>query len=270
MQKGEQMKGLAAVLVVILLSEASLASPLELSLSAGPAATSLNDINAAIVFVNTLITLLNETLIVIPGVSGSVENLGPMTSGLALRASERYWVDDWIAFGGRFEYTRLATSTRGQYVGAETSTIDVALSVSELSLLVGARVQFLDAELRLAGDIAGGYFYATCNRAVTFEIPSEYPDAISGIPQLGAGRHSGGALGLEAGLSLSYAVTDGLCLEALLSYRSATIPRLDDAAGQPLDLDANDVPESAVLDGLSVEVGFSLSIDLSLDGEKGE
>jgi hypothetical protein len=258
------------VLVVVLLSGAAWASPLELSLSAGPAATSLNDINAAIIFVDTLITLLNETLRVIPGVSGSVDTLGPMTSGLALRAAERYWLADWIAFGGRFEYTRLATSTRGQYQGAETSTIDVALAFHELSFLVGTRVQFLNAELRLAGDIAGGYFYATCDRAVTFEIPSEYPDAISSTPQAGEGRHSGGTLGLEAGLSLSYAITDGLCLEALLSYRSATIPELTDAAGQPLDLDANDSPESATLDGLSVEVGFSLSIDLSLDGEKGE
>jgi hypothetical protein len=264
------MKGPVAVLVVVLLSGAAWAGPLELSLSAGPAATSLNDINAAIIFVNTLITLLNETLAVIPGVSGSVDTLAPMTSGLALRASERYWAADWIAFGGRFEYTSLATSTRGQYQGAEISTIDVSLAFRELSFLIGARAQFLNAELRLAGDIAGGYFYATCDRAVTFEIPSEYPDAISGAPQASEGRYSGGTLGLEAGLSLSYVIADGLCFEALLSYRSATVPELIDPAGQALDLDANDAPESATLDGLSVEVGFSLAIDLSLDGEKGE
>lgn len=264
------MKGLAAVIVVVLLGEAALAGSLELSLSAGPAATALNDINAAVGFVNTLIETLNETLAVIPGVSGSVRTLEPMTSGLALRAAERYWVADWIAVGGRFEYASLGTSTRGQYQGAETSTIDVALGFNQLSLLAGVRLQFLDAGLRLAGDIAGGLFYATCDRAVTFEVPSEYPSALSGTPQEGEGRHSGATLGLEAGLSLSYPVADGLSVEALLSYRSASIAELLDAASQPLDLDNNDSPESATLDGLSVQIGFSVAIDLSLDGEKGE
>ena len=118
------MKGLASVLVILLLSWSALAGPLEMSIGGGPAATSLNDINAAIDVFNTLITGLNDTWDVIPGVSGHVDLLAPMISGMVLCASERYWVADWIAFGGRFEYSRLATSTRGQYQGAETSTID--------------------------------------------------------------------------------------------------------------------------------------------------
>jgi hypothetical protein len=264
------MKGLASLPVILLLGWSALAGPLELSISAGPAATSLNDINTAILVFNTLITHLNETLAVIPGVSGHVDPLAPMISGIALRASERYWVADWIAFSGRFEYSRLATSTRGQYQGAEASTIDVSAGLHNLSVLVGSRVEFLDVGLRLSGDVAVGYFYTTFDHAVVFEIPSEYPDAISGVPPQGEGRHAGGTLGLEVGLSMSYPVADGLSIEALLAYRSATIPVLADAAGQSLDLDGNGAPESATLDGLSVQVGFSLAIDLSLDGEKGE
>ncbi len=264
------MKSLAATLAILLLSGAALAGPLELSLHAGPAATSLTDINTTILVFNTLITHLNETLAVIPGVSGTVDTLGPMISGVALRASERYWVADWIAFGGRFEYNRLATSTRGQYHGAETSTIDISAAFHHLSALMGARVQFLDAGIRLAGDVAAGVFFATFDHAVVFEIPSEYPDAISGVPPQGEGRHSGGALGIEAGLSMSYPILDGFCIEALLAYRSATVRDLADPAGHPLDFDGSGTPESATLDGLSVQVGFSLAIDLSLDGGKGD
>jgi hypothetical protein len=264
------MKGLASVLVFLLLSWSALAGPLELSISGGPAATSLNDINTAILVFNTLIKDLNDTWDVIPGVSGHVDPLAPMISGMVLCASERYWVADWIAFGGRFEYSRLATSTRGQYQGAETSTIDVSAALHNLSVLVGSRVEFLDVGLRLSGDVAVGYFYTALAHAVVFEIPSEYPYAISGVPPQGEGRHAGGTLGLEVGLSMSYPVVDGLSVEALLSYRSATIPGLTDAAGQSLDFDGNGTPESATLDGLSVQVGFSLAIDLSLDGEKGE
>jgi hypothetical protein len=264
------MKGLASVLVILLSSWTALAGPLELSISGGPAATSLNDINAAILVFNRVITHLNDTLPVIPGVSGRVDLLSPMTSWIALRASERYWLADWIAFGGRFEYGRLATATRGQYQGAETSTIDVSAALHNLSILVGPRVQFLDVGVRLSGDVAVGYFYTTFDHAVVFEIPSEYPDAIAGVPPEGEGRHAGGSLGFEAGLSMSYPIADGFSIEALLAYRSATIPVLADAAGQSLDFDGNGTPETATLDGLSVQIGFSLAIDLSLDGEKGE
>jgi len=265
------MKGLASVLVTLLLSWTALAGPLELSISGGPAVTSLNDINAAIDVFNRLITALNDTLDVIPGVlGGHVKPLASMITGIVLCASERYWVADWIAFGGRFEYSRLATSTRGQYLGAETSTIDVSAALHNLSILVGSRVQFLDVGLRLSGDVAVGYFYSTFDHAVVFEIPSEYPYAISGVPPEGEGRHAGGTFGLEAGLSMSYPIVDGFSIEVLLAYRSATIPVLTDAGGQSLDFDGNGTPESATLDGLSVQVGFSLAIDLSLDGEKGE
>jgi hypothetical protein len=118
--------------------------------------------------------------------------------------------------------------------------------------------------------LAVGYFYSTFNHSVVFEIPSEYPDAISGVPPEGEGRHAGGTFGLEVGLSMSYPIADGVSIDALLAYRSATIPTLLDAAGTSLDFDGNETPESATLDGLSVQIGLSIAIDLSLDGEKGE
>ncbi|MCX6100048.1 MAG: hypothetical protein NTV92_01225 [Candidatus Bipolaricaulota bacterium] len=264
------MKGLASVIGILLVSGVALAGPLEVSIGGGPATTSLDDINTSILLFNTLITHLNETLAVIPGVSGTVGTLAPMISGMALRASERYWVTDWIAVTGCFEYNRVSTATRGQYIGAETSTIDVSAALTNLSILVGSRIQFLDVGLRLAGDVTAGYFYSTLDHAVVFEIPSEYPDAISGVPPEGEGRASGGTFGVEAGLSMSYPIVDGFCIEALLAYRWATVPVLRDATATPLDFDGNGTPESASLDGLSVQIGFSLALDLSLDGEKGE
>ncbi len=264
------MKGLASVLAVLLIGGAALAGPLELSLSGGPATVSLDEINTAVLVFNTLIEHLNETLAIIPGMSGTVQPLAPLNSGIALRASERYWVADPLAVTGAFEYHRTSAATRGQYIGSETSTIDVSLAETTLSFLAGVRVQFLDVGLRLAGDIAGGYFYTTADRSVVFEIPSEYPDAISGVPPEGSGRYSGGAFGLAAGLSVAYPVFDSVCVEALVSYRWARVPALRDATATPLDLDGNGKPESASLEGLSVQLGFSLALDLSLDGEEGE
>jgi hypothetical protein len=264
------MKGLASVLGILLVSCVALGGPLEVSIGGGPSTMSLGDINTSILLFNTLITHLNETLAVIPGVSGTVDTMAPMTSGMALRASERYWVADWIAFTGFFEYGRVSTATHGQYVGAETSTIDVTASHANLSVLVGTRIQFLDLGLRLAGDVSAGYFYSTFDDSVVFEIPSEYPDAISGVPPEGGGRYSGGTFGLAAGLSVSYPVVDRFYAEALLGYRWARVPTLRDATATPLDFDGNGVPESAALDGLTVQIGFSLALDLSLGGEKGE
>lgn len=264
------MKGLASVLVILLIGGAAWAGPLELSLSGGPATTSLDDVNTSILVFNTLIDHLNDTLAVIPGVTGRVQTLPPMNSGASFRASERYWAADWIAFTGAFEYYRLSTATRGQYIGSETSTIDVSVGLSTISVLGGARAQFLDAGLRLAGDASFGYFYTTCDHAVTFEIPSEYPDVIAGVPPEGEGRNAGGTFGAQAGLSIAYPIVEGFCIEALIAYRWATVPALRDATAGSLDLDGNGRPESADLDGLFVHIGISIAIDLSLDGEKGE
>jgi len=264
------MKWLASAMAVLLVSGVALAGPLEVSIGGGPSTMSLDDINTSILLFNTVITHLNETLAVIPGVSGSVGTLTPLISGMGLRASEKYWIADWAAVTGSFGYARVATATHGQYIGDATSTIDVAATVTTLSFLVGSRIQFLDAGLRLAGDVTAGYFYTTFDYSVVFEIPSEYPDAISGVPPEGEGRHSGGTFGVEAGLSMSYPIVDGFFIEALLTYRWAAVSVLRDATATPLDLDGNGVPESASLDGLSVQIGFSLALDLSLDGEKGE
>jgi hypothetical protein len=257
------------VLVILLLGGAAWASPLELSLDGGPATASLDDLNTSILVFNSLIEHLNATLAAIPGVTGTVDTMPPMISGASFRAAERYWVADWIAFTGSFGYYQTSTATRGQYVGSETSTIDVSASLSTISVLAGVRVQFLDVGLRLAADAAAGYYYATLDHAVTFEIPSEYPDVIAGVPPEGAGRDAGGAFGAEAGLSIAYPLFDSFSVEALVAYRWITVPALRHGA-VPLDLDGNDTPESATLDGLSVQIGFSLAIDLSLDGEKGE
>jgi hypothetical protein len=264
------MKELASVLGILLLSCVALGGPLEVAMGGGPSTTSLDDINTSILLFNTLITHLNETLAVIPGVSGTVATMAPMISGMSLRASERYWVADWIAFTGAFEYSRVSTATHGQYIGAETSTIDVQATHANLSVLVGTRIQFLDVGLRLAGDMSAGYFYSTFDRSVVFQIPSEYPDAISGVPPEGEGRYSGGTFGLAASLSMSYPIVNGFYVEALLGYRWADVPVLRNAAATPLDFDGNGVPESATLDGLTVQIGFSLALDFSPDGEKGE
>jgi len=264
------MKGLASVLGILLFSAAALAGPLEASISGGPATASLDDINTAILVFNTLITHLNETLAVIPNVHGTVDTLAPMISGLTLRASEGYRIADWIALTGAFEYYHVSTATKGQYVGAETSTIDVSAALTDLAFLAGARIQFLDAGLRLAGDIQAGYFYATVDHSVVFQIPSEYPGTISGVPPDGSGRNSGGGLGVEVGLSMTYPIIGGFSVNALVSYRWATVPTLHDASGNTLDLDGNGKEESVSLDGMSVQVGFSLALDLSPTGEKGE
>jgi hypothetical protein len=258
------------VLVILLIGGTAWAGPLELALGGGPATTSLDDVNTSILVFNTLIAHLNETLAVVPGVSGHVQILPPMNSGASFRASERYWAADWIAFTGAFEYYSLSTATRGQYIASETSTIDVSVALSTIAVLAGARIEFLDAGLRLAADASFGYFYSTCSHAVTFEIPSEYPDVIAGVPPEGEGHYSGGTFGAEAGLSIAYPIVDGVCVEALVAYRWANVPALRDATATSLDLDGNGTPESAGLDGLSVHIGFSIAIDLSLDGEEGE
>ncbi len=274
------MKGLASGTIILLASAAILAGaaaiasaaaqPFEVSIGGGPTTMSLDDINTSILLFNALITHLNETLAVIPGMSGAVDALEPLYSGMSVRASERYWVTDWLALTGCFEYGRAATATRGQYQGAATSTIDIAATLSNLSVLAGARLRFLDVGLRLAADAAVGYFYSTFDHAVTFQIPSEYPDAIAGVPPQGEDRHSGGTFGLSAGLSLSYPLFEEFSVEALVGYRWADVPILRNAAATALDLDGNGTSESATLDGLSMQIGFTLALDLSLGGEKGE
>lgn len=264
------MKGLASVLCVILLAGAAFGGTLELSLGGGPAATSLDDFNASILVFNAVIAHLNETFDVHPDVDGSVPPLAPLTSGWVLRAAERYWIGDAFAFGAQLAFGRTSTETRGQYHGSETSTIDVAASLQTVTASLGARATFLDVGLRLSADAALSYTHATFDHAVLFEIPSEYPSAISGVPPSGGGRHTGGAVGFEFGLSMFIPIVQGFGADVIVAYRSARVDSFSNPNGETLDFDGSGTPEAANLAGLTVQICFSLALDLSLDGEKGD
>jgi hypothetical protein len=263
------MKGLAVALLATLLAGAgAVAGPLEISFGGGPAATSLDDINASIGVFTQLIAHLNETFAVHPDVSGSVGELQSMVSGFSFHVAERYWLIDWFGLGAQFEYTRSSSAVAGFFEGSEISTIDVALDLDAVGAVVGGCATFLDAGLLLSAEIGVGYYYAIVNRSVVFEIPPEYPDVISGVPPEGEGRYGGGALGLEIGLSLTYPITRWLAVGSVLSYRSATVNSVADPQGTELDLDGDGIRESVNLSGVTVQLTFSLSIDLSPDERK--
>jgi len=263
------MKGLASALIAaLLLSATAVAGTLEFSFGGGPSAISLSEINASIGVFNALIEHLNETVDVHPDVTGAVALLPPMTSGLSLSAVERYWFLDWIGLGASIAYLRTSTSTLGHYEGADVSTIDISVDFSNVNILLGGRITFLDMGLRLSADIAAGYALAIAHRDVTFEIPEEYPDVLSGVPEAGTGRYSGGAFGLEVGLDLSYPIADWFGIGATVAYRSARVPTLSDGSGAELDFDSDGRSEPAELGGITVRLTFSLSLDLGLDGDK--
>jgi len=264
------MKGLATGLFAILLiGAATSAGPLEMAIGGGPAAISLKEINGSIGVINTVIDLLNETFAVHPDVTGSVGRLDPMSSGLTFCAEEWYWLNGWFAFGGKFEYLRSASAISGEYHGSAVSKIDIALGLNGVGIVFGGRATFLDMGLVLAAQAGVGYYYAMFDRSVVFEIPSEYPDVISVVPPEGAGRYTGGTFGLELGISLFYPLTDWFSLGSSISYRSASVDRVADRAGEGLDLDGDGVTERLDLDGISVQFTFSVSFDLSLTEEKG-
>jgi hypothetical protein len=265
------MKGLASVLLATLVvGFAASAGPLELFIGAGPSATSLAEINSSVGVLNTLIAHLNETFDVHPDVTGTVAPLEPIGSGLSLQAGERYWILDWLSLGGRIEYASAATATAGQYQGSEVSHITIDLGYGSVGIIGTGRAVFLDAGLQLAADLGAGYYYAFVDRAVMFEVPSEYPEVISGIPPEGDARYSGGTFGFELGLALDYPVTDWLVLGSLLKYQAAQVPRLQDAQGTALDLDGDGTVESITLDGVTVALTFSIRFDLSPMGERSD
>lgn len=263
------MKGLASVLGIVLLAGCTgFSGTLEMAIGGGPSAISLDEFNAAITTFNALIVHLNETFFVHPDVTGTVPTLNPMVSGFVARAAERYAVADWLAIGAEFEYAKSRTATSGAYHGAETSTIDIALDFQSIGILLGARATFLDVGLRLSADAAIGYYYGTLNHSIVFEIPSEYPDAISGVPPKADDHHSGGALGFDAGFTIDVPIGTGFSLGATVAYRSASIGTLRNAAGESLDLNGDALPEGANLDGISVRLMMSIQIDLSPNGGK--
>jgi hypothetical protein len=262
------MKGLATLLIAAcLVSIPAIAGPLEMLFGGGPSAMSLGDINASLGVFNTLITHLNETFAVHPDVTGFVELLDPMVSGLSLHAGERLWLTDWFGLGAAIEYFSSSTATIGHYEGSEISTIDAAIDITTVSVTIGGRATFLDAGLRLGAEGAVGYYYVIANRNVIFEVPSEYPDVISGVPPEGDEHYTGGTFGFEVGLCLSYTVANWLSIGSSVSYRAATVGSVADSAGSELDLDGDGASESIDLDGITVRLAVSFNIDLSLNGE---
>jgi hypothetical protein len=245
-----------------------IAGPLELGFGVGPSFSSLDSFNESVGVFNALISHLNETFDVHPDVSGTVVPMPSMGTGMILSAGEEYRLTNWFALGAHVEYMGSSSSTTGSYQGSDISQIDVAYNAHILGLVLGGDVTFVDLGLRL-GAIGGvGYFHTILDRKVVFEIPSEYPDVIAGLPAEGEGRYTGGTFGLEAGITLSYPLFDWLTIGTQVIYRTADVDSLKTAQGVALDLNGDGQSESVNLSGLAVEFTFSINIDLSLDGGK--
>ncbi|MDD4903417.1 MAG: hypothetical protein PHX77_02825 [Candidatus Bipolaricaulis sp.] len=263
------MKGLASILGILVLSGGvTLAGPLELSFGGGLGAVSLTSFNGIIDSWNGVLDELNEYSLVDPEVSGSVRNLAKLSTGLTFQAAEWYWILDWLALGARFEYETATTATSGAYVGGETSVVNISLEYQTIGILAAARVAILDIGVRLSADVGLGYYRGTLDHAVIFQVPSEYPKALSGIPPEGSDRHAGGTVGFAAQLALDVPVMSGFRLGAAVGYRTAMIGTLTNEAGAALDLDGDEILDEANVSAISVRLAISLDIDLSLDGEK--
>ncbi len=263
------MKGLASVLIgIVLMGITAIAGPLELGLGAGPSFTSLDSLNESIGALNSLIEHLNETFAVHPDVQGTVDPMPSMGTGLYLSAVEQYRLTDWFALGAHVEYMSSSSGTVGVYQGSETSQIDLSYRSHVLGGVLRGDATFVNLGLRL-GAIGGvGYFYTILDRKVVLQIPTEYPDTIAGLPPEGEGRYTGGTVGLEAGISLSYPILQWFTIGTQVIYRSANIPALHDQQGAGLDLNGDGQSESLNLSGFAVQFSFSINIDLSLGGGK--
>ncbi len=263
------MKGLASVLLgIILMGVAGIAGPLELGFGAGPSFTSLDSFNESIGVFNTLIEHLNETFDVHPDVTGTVAPMPSMGTGLYLSAGEHYWLTDWFALGAHVEYMGSSSATTGVYQGSETSQIDLSYRSHVVGVVLSGNVTFVDLGLSLGATGGVGYFYTILDRKVIFQIPAEYPYATAGLPPEGEGRFTGGAFGLEAGISLNYPIFDWLAIGTRVTYRTAKVDSLATSQGIGLDLNGDGQSESVSLNGLAVQFMFSINIDLSLNGGK--
>ena len=263
------MKGLATALSAIwLLSIACFAGSLEMSIGGGPSVISLGEINNSIGVFNALITHLNDTFGIHPDVTGSVAPLDDLGTSISFSAVERYRLTRWLALGGSVDYARSRSETRGFYQGAEASEIAIDLTFQAIDAVVGGTVTFLDFGIQLGITGGIGYHHAMVDHAVVFQVPDEYPDVIAGLPPEEAGRHTGGTIGFDVGLSLTYPIAPWFIAGADVIYRSARIASLTDSSDSALDLDGDGTAESVDLSGLLVRFTFTISIDLSLDGEK--
>lgn len=268
-EKGTMMKGLVSIGAVFILWTLTLAAgPVEVHLGGGPSAASLDEINAAITQFNTLIELLNETFEALPDVEGSVETIGRMGSGIALQVGERFLLTERLALGGTLDVFHTSASTAGTYVSSERSDISIALTCTNVGIVIGGRYDFLNAGLILSADVGIGYYYGTFRQAITFQVPPEFPAAIADLPPEGETRYSGFAPAVEAGLVLSFPLTDWFKVGSSVSYRFLAFTGMTDGQGNSLDLDGNGIPEKIDLGGITVELTFSMLIDLSLEGEK--
>jgi len=263
------MKGLASVLLgIILMGVVGIAGPLELGFGAGPSYTSLDSFKDSIRAFNTLIEHLNETFDVHPDVTGTVAPMPSMGTGLYLSAGEQYWLTDWFALGAHVEYMGSSSATTGVYQGSETSQIDLSYRSHVVGVVLSGNVTFVDLGLSLGATGGVGYFHTILDRNVILQIPAEYPDVIAGLPPEGEGRFTGGAFGLEAGISLAYPILDWLAIGTQVIYRSAEVGSLETSQGIGLDLNGDGQSESVSLNGLAVQFTFSINIDLSPDGGK--
>ncbi|MBU0595469.1 hypothetical protein KJ567_02130 [Candidatus Bipolaricaulota bacterium] len=263
------MKGLATALsAVCVLSLACFAGSLEMSIGGGPSVISLDTINDSIGVFNALIAHLNDTFDVHPDVTGSVPLLDDIGTSLSFSAVEHYRPTGWLALGASVDYARSSSSTRGFYNGVEASEIAVDLTFQAINAVLGGTLTFLDVGIRLGITGGVGYYYAIVDHTVVFQIPAEYPDVIAGVPPEGSGRHTGGALGFDAGLSLSYPIAPWFIAGADVIYRSAQLASLTNQSANALDLDGDGNEESIDLSGLMVRFTFTISIDLSLGGGK--
>lgn len=263
------MKGLVSIVAVLSLWAVALtAGSLEVYLGGGPSAASFDEINAVVGRFNAIIAHLNETFDLLPTVKGRVEALDQLGSGIAIQAGEWVWLSDQFACGGKLELFHAATSTIGTYISSKNSEISIDLACTEVGLMVGGRYDFLRAGVILSLELAVGYTYASFSRAITFEVPPEYPLAISGLPLQGGGRYGGFAPAVEAGLALSIPITDWFSVGSSLWTRVLTYGRLADEGGNGLDLDGNGTTEKVDLGGLTVQFTFSFNFDLSREEEK--
>lgn len=267
--EGEAMKRLASVLLVLVLwGMAATAGPLELGFGVGPSFTSLDSFNESIGVFNSLIDLLNDAFSVHPDVSGTVARMPTIGSGLCLSAAENYRLTDWLALGAHFEYAGSSSETVGLYQGSEISQIDVSFNSHVVGVVLGGDITFVNLGLRLGASGGIGYFHTIFDRRAVFEIPEEYPDFIAGIPPEGEDRYTGGTLGLEAGITLSYPIFEWFTIATKIIYRAAEVGSLSTSQGIEMDLDGDGQGEAVNLSGLAVEFAFSINIDLSLDGGK--
>ncbi len=256
------MKGLMPVMIITLLwGTVAFAGPLEFFVGGGPSAAALGDINANIDVVNAIIADLNET----PTVDGNVPALPSLGNGLSYQAGERYWLNDFLALGGKLEYFQARSETAGTYTTiapSEVSDIAIDLRCQSVGLIFGGRLMFLNAGLMLAVDFGVGYYYSGLDTAIAFEMPTDYDISIQ-LPN-GDGHYNGSSVGIEGGVSLSFPLTSWFNVGTSVLYRSLTVQQVTDAQGNGFDMDGDGAAEVVDLSGITVQFTISIDIDIAL------